>query len=133
MSGVLVDSCIWSLALRGDTPKNIDIAEQLSQLIDENTVRIIGAIRQEVLSGYSNKNSFENLRKKLSYFPNEEIIDSDYEAAAEYSNFCRTKGIQGSHIDYLICAVAVRTKLNIYTVDKDFLFYSKHLPISLFV
>jgi len=132
MSGVLVDTCIWSLSLRGEQPKNIDIAEQLTQLIDENTVKMIGVIRQEVLSGYSDKSSFDGLRQKLSYFPNEATLDEDYEAAAEYSNFCRIKGIQGSHIDYLICAVAVRAKFKIYTVDKDFLLYSKHLPVSLF-
>ena len=132
MSGVLVDTCIWSLSLRGEQPKNIDIAEQLTQLIDENTVKMIGVIRQEVLSGYSDKSSFDGLRQKLSYFPNEATLDEDYEAAAEYSNFCRTKGIQGSHIDYLICAIAVRAKFKIYTVDKDFLLYSKHLPVSLF-
>jgi hypothetical protein len=58
MSGILVDTCIWSLALRGDSPKNANIAEQLTQLIDENSVKIIGVIRQEVLSGYSDKSSF---------------------------------------------------------------------------
>lgn len=131
MSGVLVDTCIWSLALRGNTPKELSIAEQLTQLIDDNQVRIIGAIRQEILSGYSNKSSYDKLRQKLQYFPNETVIDVDYECAAEYSNFCRSKGIQGSHADFLICAVAVRLKLLIFTTDKDFKHYSKHLDIRL--
>lgn len=131
MSGVLVDTCIWSLSLRGEKPKNITIAEKLTQLIDDNAVKMIGPIRQEVLSGYSNKNSFDKLRLKLLYFPNEAVIDADYETAAEYSNICRSKGIQGSHTDFLICAVSVRAKFRIYTVDNDFELYSKHLPISL--
>ncbi len=131
MSGVLVDTCIWSLALRGTTPKETAVAERLSQLIDENQVRIIGPIRQELLSGYTDKNSFEKLRQKIQYFPNEPIIDVDYESAAEYSNFCRSKGVQGSHTDFLICAVSIRAKFRIYTTDKDFQHYSKHLPISL--
>lgn len=131
MRGVLVDTSIWSLALRSSAPKEIFVAEQLTQLIDDNQVRIIGPIRQELLSGYSDKNSFERLRQKIKYFPNEPIIDVDYESAAEYSNFCRTKGVQGSHIDFLICAVSIRSKFRIYTTDKDFLHYSKHLPISL--
>lgn len=131
MSGILVDTCIWSLSLRSKEPKDVAIAEKLTHLIDDNTVKIIGAIRQEILSGYSNKNSFEKLRQKLHYFPNEPVVDADYEAAAEYSNFCRVKGIQGSHIDFLICAVSIRAKFRIYTVDKDFDLYSKHLPISL--
>jgi len=131
MSGVLVDTCIWSLALRSNAPKETAVAEQLSQLIDENQVRIIGPIRQELLSGYTDKNSFERLRQKIKYFPNEPIIDADYESAAEYSNFCRSKGIQGSHPDFLICAISVRAKFHIYTTDKDFQNYSKYLPISL--
>ncbi len=62
MSGVLIDTCIWSLALRSNAPKETAVAEQLSQLIDENQVRIIGPIKQELLSGYTDKNSFERLR-----------------------------------------------------------------------
>ena len=131
MSGVLVDTCIWSLALRGNAPKEVAIAEKLSKLIDENQVRTIGPIRQELLSGYTDKNSFERLRQKIQYFPNEPIADVDYESAAEYSNFCRSKGVQGSHTDFLICAVSVRAKFRIHTTDKDFQHYSKHLPISL--
>ncbi len=132
MTGVLVDTCVWSLALRGPSAPENSIAEQLTQLIDENRVKIIGAIRQELLSGYTDKNSYEKLRLKLNYFPNEPTLDSDYEAAAEYSSFCRSKGVQGSHTDFLICAVAIRKKLKIYTTDKDFIHYSKHLPVALY-
>ena len=132
MSGVLVDTCIWSLALRSKTPKERTVADILARLIDENRAKMIGPIRQEVLSGYSDKTSYEKLRSKLLYYPNEEIVDSDNEAAAEYSNVCRTKGIQGSHIDFLICAVSIRLNMKIYTTDRDFQSYSKHLPISIF-
>lgn len=107
MRGVLVDTCVWSLALRGSSARETAIAEQLTQLIDENQVKIIGAIRQELLSGYTDKNSYEKLRQKLKYFPNEPVLDSDYEDAAEYSNFCRSKEIQGSHTDLLICTIAI--------------------------
>jgi predicted nucleic acid-binding protein len=131
MSGVLVDTCVWSLALRGPSPKEAAIAEQLTRLIDDNQVKIIGPIRQELLSGYSNKNSYDKLRRMLQYFPNDQVLDADYERAAEYSNLCRSKGIQGSHTDFLICAVAVRLKYNIFTTDKDFKGYAKHLPIAL--
>jgi predicted nucleic acid-binding protein len=131
MSGVVVDTCVWSLAFRGGKPRGARIAEQLTQLIDDNQVKIIGPIRQELLSGYSQKSAFDKLGQKLSYFPNEKILDSDYECAAEYSNICRVKGVQGSHVDFLICAVAVRLKFKIFTTDKDFKHYSKHLPISL--
>lgn len=123
--------CMWSLALRGKKIKEVEVAQQITQLIDENRAKIIGPIRQEVLSGYSDPVRYEKLRSKLQYFPNEPIADSDYETATEYSNFCRAKGIQGSHIDFLICAVSVNLNLSTYTSDKDFLHYNKHLPISL--
>ena len=132
MGGVLVDTCVWSLALRGSQAKDHAITEQLTQLIDENQVRIIGPIRQELLSGYSDKNSFDRLRQKLRHFPNEEIIDADYDCAAEYSNICRAKGIQGSHTDFLICAVAQRLNFRIFSTDKDFQMYAKHVPLKLF-
>ncbi|CBL43798.1 hypothetical protein HDN1F_02150 [gamma proteobacterium HdN1] len=131
MSGVIVDTCAWSHALRRNTPKEQTIAVELSKLIDENRAKIIGPIRQELLSGYSDQKSYEKLRNKLLYFPNEQIVDSDYEFAAEYSNICRKKGIQGSHTDFLICAVSARLKMSIYTTDKDFLNYKKRLPIDL--
>jgi len=132
MSGVLVDTCVWSLAFRGSSARETTIAEQLTQLIDENQVKIIGTIRQELLSGYTDKNSYDKLRQKLKYFPNEPVLDSDYETAAEYSNFCRSKGIQGSHTDFLICAVSVRARFKIYTTDKDFDHYAKHISVALF-
>lgn len=132
MSGVLVDTCVWSIALRGSVVADANLVAELTQLIDDNQVKIIGAIRQELLSGYSDKQSYERLRAKLQYFPNEPTLNVDYEAAAEYSNFCRAKGIQGSHIDYLICAVAIRAKLKIFTTDKDFDSYSRHLPLLLY-
>ncbi|MEL6440374.1 MAG: PIN domain-containing protein [Cyanobacteria bacterium J06621_8] len=132
MSGVIVDTCIWSLALRGKAPKNIKVAEVLTTLIEENRAKIIGSIRQEILSGYSDLTRYEKLRNKLKAFPNEQVIDSDYESAAECSNMCRSKGIQRSHTDFLICVVAVRLKMKIYTSDQDFMRYSKHLPISLY-
>ena len=89
-------------------------------------------IRQELLSGYSDLTRYEKLRDKLRAFPNEQVIDSDYEFAARYSNICRSKGIQGSHIDFLICAVSIRLKMKIYTSDKDFNYYFEYLPITLY-
>ena len=129
MSGVLVDTCIWSLAMRGSSPGEANIAEQLTPLIDDNQVKIIGPVRQELFSGYSDNSSYDKLRQKLQYFPNDKLLDIDYECAAEYSNICRSKGVQGSHTDFLICAVAVRLKFNIFSTDKGFEGYIKHLPI----
>ncbi len=132
MSNVLVDTCIWSLALRGKSPRDIAVTKELTRLIHAEKAKIIGPIRQEVLSGYSDFRQYSKLKDKLRYFQNQPVIDDDYISAAEFSNLCRQRGIQGSHIDFLICAVAHRLEMSIFTHDKDFQSYSKLIPIMLY-
>lgn len=131
MTSVLVDTCIWSLVLRGKTLRDTEIAKELTLLIQSEKVKIIDPIRQEVLSGFSNFKQYTKLKEKLIYFPNEAIIDDDYVIAAEFSNLCRQKGIQGSHIDFLKCAVAHRLNMSIFTCDKEFNLYSQLFSIVL--
>jgi hypothetical protein len=40
--------------------------------------------------------------------------------AAEFFNTCRTKGVQSSNTDFLICSVSANHEIRIFTVDKDF-------------
>jgi len=129
---VLVDTCIWSHALRSQKPEFEAQVKSLETLIADQRVLIIGAIRQEVLSGYSDMTKFETLKAKLNYFENTPLLDDDYITAARFYNLCRQKGVQGSHIDLLICAVAVRLNAPIFTSDKDFGFYEQHIPIKLY-
>ena len=128
---VLVDTPIWSYALRSRSHRFQQHTDELARLIRDLQALIIGPIRQEILSGYSDAGQFALLRDKLAYFENSPVLDSDYELAAEFSNRCRIKGVQGSHTDFLICAVASRLDAPIFTTDKDFLSYRKHLPILL--
>ena len=127
---ILVDTCIWSQILRHKSP-NPDLAEKLKDLIKDGRVAIIGPIRQELLSGISNVKQFGQLKEVLSSFEDIPLKTEHFEKAAEFSNICRSKGIQGSTIDFLICAVACLEKLVIYTTDKDFENYKKYLPIKL--
>ena len=127
---VLVDTSVWSLALRRKEPG--DIAEKLTELILESLVVIIGPVRQEILSGISDKAAYDRLKAHLQSFDDLTITTRDYETAAEYFNTCRKNGVQGSHTDFIICAVAVNNDLLISTTDDDFEHYAKHLPIRLY-
>ncbi len=132
---VLVDTSIWSLALR--RKKALSREEQvrideLNELINEVRVVIIGPIRQELLSGISNDDQFRILKERLHAFEDLPLAQTDYERAAEFYTVCRKAGIQGSGIDFLICSVSVGNEIPIFTSDKDFLRYKKHLPISLY-
>lgn len=129
---VIVDTPIWSCALRSKHKGYEEYIEKFENLISDQRVLLLGPIRQEVLSGYSDKKKFEKLKEKLQYFENTQIEDEDYTTAAKFSNTCRSKGVQGSHTDFLICSVASRLGSVIFTTDKDFLHYQENLPIKLF-
>ncbi len=128
---VLIDTPIWSYAFRTQNKEYQSEIEQLKSLIRDQRALIIGPIRQEILSGYSDLRKFKRLKEKLSYFENTPIYDSDYEMAAEMCNKCRKRGVQGSHIDFVICAVAKRLDVPIFTTDKDFFRYKNIIFIKL--
>ena len=129
---VLVDTPIWSYALRSQNKEYQSEIDTLISLIRDQRAVIIGPIRQEILSGYSDLRKYLIIKDRLSFFENTLIIDADYERAAEFSNKCRKKGVQGSHIDFLICAVANRIDIPIFTNDRDFEYYQKIISIKLF-
>ena len=128
---ILVDTSIWSLALRRDLKQNKDIKKELAEIIKEVRIQMIGSIRQEILSGIKSKKQFQELKFYLSAFPDLAIETKDFVQAAEFFNLCRSEGVQGSNTDFLICAVAVRNRFSIYTTDKDFDLFSKHIQIVL--
>lgn len=128
---ILVDTSIWSLALRRETASNHRFVSELRSLISDRRVVIISPIRQELLSGIKESKQFSNLKEHLDAFPDLAVITDDFVTAANFFNICRAQGVQGSNTDFLICAVAIRNNLAIFTADKDFLFFIKHIPITL--
>lgn len=131
----LVDTSVWSFALRR---KPTDLSEvertvvaELAELAKEGRVRIIGPVRQELLSGIKTDALYEKLRVALQVFPDEPLRTQDYESAAKASNECRSKGVVVSSIDVLICATALARDWNIFTTDPDFRNYARILPIRL--
>jgi len=128
---VLVDTSVWSLALRRHGRVEDPAVHALRSLIDQGRVAIIGPIRQELLSGIRTPESFERLRDHLRPFADERLEAEDFERAAEHFNTWRVRGVQGSNTDFLICAVAERRKLPILTTDTDFTRFAAVLPITL--
>ncbi|MGA2797099.1 MAG: PIN domain-containing protein [Thermoguttaceae bacterium] len=125
---VLVDTCVWSAVLRRKNP-HPELAKKLKDFIADGRVEIIGPIRQELLSGIPDPKQFNQLERLLSAFDDTPLRVEHYVKAAEFSNMCRSKGIQGSAIDFLICSAAYLENLIIFTTDSDFENFEKHLPI----
>jgi predicted nucleic acid-binding protein len=128
---VIVDTSVWSLALRRGAPRNTRAELELAELVREGRVLIVGAIRQEILSGVRGSEQFKTLRDQLRALPDVALDGSDYEEAASCFNRCRSKGVQGSNTDFLLCAVALRLDAGILTTDKDFERFARILQVKL--
>jgi predicted nucleic acid-binding protein len=128
---VIVDTSVWSLALRRDSQESDSIVQEFRRMIHDHRVQMIGPIRQEILSGIRSESQFKKLQKHLESFPDLPVLTQDYVTAAKYFNRCRSKGMQGSNTDFLICAISNRHELSIFTTDKDFELFSKHIHIVL--
>lgn len=129
---VLVDTPIWSFALRRRKRTTDDpTTAELASLIQDGRAALVGAVRQELLSGIRERIHFERVRDHLRAFPDVEIVRDDYEQAASFFNVCRSKGIQGSNTDFLICAIAARGGFSVFTTDADFTRFAGLLPITL--
>ncbi|MGO8786654.1 MAG: PIN domain-containing protein [Terriglobia bacterium] len=131
----LIDTSVWSLALRRK-PQDLNavdrsVVTELAEVIQEGRARIMGPVRQELLSGIEDSAQYEKLRLGLRVFPDELIDTSDYESAAKAGNDCRSKGIAVSTVDMLICAVALARRWSVLTTDPDFKNYARVLPIEL--
>jgi len=128
---IIVDTCIWSLALRRNESRQSRYVEELTELIQEVRAQLIGPVRQELLSGVKSGKQFPLLKSRLEAFDDLPLDSGDYELAAEYFNAARKKSIQGSNTDFLICAISVRRDMPIFTTDKDFSHYQSVLPIRI--
>ncbi|MBR9987506.1 MAG: PIN domain-containing protein [Desulfosarcina sp.] len=129
---IIVDTCIWSLALRRNNPIAGAETDVLNELIVDGRVQMIGAIRQEILSGIKSEAQYRQLRNTLRAFPDLKQAPDDFELAARFFYTCRSNGIQGSNTDFLICATAVRHKMTVLTNDNDFFLFKKHIDVTIF-
>ena len=133
---VLVDTSVWSLSLRRKdadlSPQDQKLVTALRELIREGRVQIVGPIRQELLSGIREPERYRKVRDQLRAFPEPALEASDYEEAAHMSNQCRARGIAGSPIDFLMCAIAHHRQWQIFTTDRDFQHYRKAIAVRLY-
>lgn len=132
---VLVDTSVWSLALRRRR-EALSAGEQavvarLDELLRDDRAALVGPVRQELLSGIREAGQFAAVRRRLAAFPDEPLATADYEDAARAFNACRSRGISASAIDILLCAVALRREWALFTTDPDFGRYQGVLGFAL--
>lgn len=120
---LLVDTCVWSLALRRRKGTTLSVEQQrmiagLQRAIGENRAFIVGIVRQEVLSGVRDKSLFLKIQQLLAPFPDQDVIPTDYVEAARLYNVCLDRGVQCGSTDILLAAVAARRNFTVLTYDR---------------
>lgn len=132
---MIIDTSVWSLALRRKRNQlstlELEYVTILNKLFYESRAHLLETIRQEILSGIKQVAQFDSLKIRLRTLPSLALSTEDYERAAMYFNLCRSKGIQGSNTDFLICSASVSHNMSILTLDKDFQAYARFLPVKL--
>jgi predicted nucleic acid-binding protein len=119
---LLVDTSVWSLALRRKTTATLSLEEQklkaeLVRAITEGRVAMLGLLRQEILSGIKEDAQFDKVKAALDPYLDESINIADHEFAARVYNECRNQGLEAGTVDILICAVAARRGWEVLSGD----------------
>ena len=121
---VLVDTSVWSLALRrdGDTLSEEErrFVDELRSIVEDGRVVMLGVIRQVLLSGIKGDKTFQRLENALEPFEDYPLTTADHVRAARLSNLARNNGVIVSKISALVAAVALNNQLPVFTTDKDF-------------
>lgn len=117
---ILVDTSVWSLALRRKQADSTAAALLKSYIETGENLSLIGIILQEILSGISSDTLFNKLEDYLTAFPLLAVEREDHISAAQLRNTCKKKGLRVGTIDALIAAVCIRRDLLLLSTDKDF-------------
>jgi hypothetical protein len=117
---MLVDTSVWSLALRRDAPAPLPEIHELRRALEAGAVYSTGLILQELLQGFPKASTREQIIKHFAALPLLVPDRDDHIQAAELRNTCRVKGVQIGTIDALLSALCIRHKLTMLTTDRDF-------------
>jgi predicted nucleic acid-binding protein len=119
--GLLVDTSVWSLALRRDQPDPTPEVLHLKRaLVSGDSVYGTGLILQELLQGFAKPKAHTQIVKHFSVLPFLVPERQDHIDAAEIRNKCRRRGAQAGTIDALLAQLCVRHDLEMLTTDNDF-------------
>jgi predicted nucleic acid-binding protein len=127
---VLVDTSVWSLALRRDAPTATAEVTHLGALLaGSDQVVTTGIVLQELLQGFTGPKARQQLIERFSAIPLLSPDRDDHIEAAEVRNLCRRRGVQLVTIDALIAQLCIRHELVLLTADNDFRHAAQYIPL----
>lgn len=129
---LLVDTSVWSLALRRDVPPGrAEVAALRDALEGGDIVVTTGFVLQELLQGVAGPKAREQIIDRFSALPLVQPDRQDHIDAAQLRNTCRRAGVQIGTIDALIGQLCLRHGLTLLTADQDFIHMSKCCDLEL--
>ncbi|MCY3968690.1 MAG: PIN domain-containing protein [Acidobacteria bacterium] len=127
----LVDTSVWSLALRRSEPgAEREVARLREALFARESIYTTGLILQELLQGFRGPRQRAAILRRFSALPAIAPDRNDHIEAAEVRNRCRRNGVQLGTIDALLAQLAIRHELVLLTTDQDFIHAAAHVPLK---
>lgn len=128
--GLLVDTSVWSLAYRRDTPPAVPEVDALRHSLGSgDSVVTTGMILLELLRGFVPPRAQATI---LDAFESLELIEPtriDYVEAASVANACRRAGVQIGSVDALLVQLALAGDHTLLTTDQDFFLAAPHVGL----
>lgn len=129
---LLVDTSVWSLALRKDAEIRIpEVVALRNALLGTDQVFSTGFVLQELLQGFAGPKARESIVERFTALAFIEPDRQDYIEAAEVRNTCRRHGVQVGTIDALLIQLCRRHDLELLSTDNDFRSASLHVEFCL--
>lgn len=129
---LLVDTSVWSLALRRDVEQSApEVVALRHALLGTDQVFTTGLVLQELLQGFAGPKDRAQLVDRLSALAFLQPVKEDHIEAAEVRNSCRRCGVQVGTIDALLIQLCRKNDLTLLTRDQDFHAATKHVEFRL--
>jgi predicted nucleic acid-binding protein len=129
---LLVDTSVWSLALRRDTdPDAPQVSALHAALTGGDAIVTTGLILQELLQGFSGPRAAPKIVRRFSALPLVVPDREDHVGAAELRNHCRRAGVQLGTIDALLAQLCIRHDMMMLTTDQVFALAARHSRLRL--
>ena len=127
---LLVDTSVWSLALRRDhTDSNPEVRALRDALETGATVLTTGLVLQELLQGFVGPRARKDIIDRFAALPSLPPDRQDHIDAAQLRNRCRRGGVQIGTIDAVLAQLCIRHGLTLLTTDNDFVLAAAHCPL----
>jgi predicted nucleic acid-binding protein len=129
---ILVDTSVWSHALRRDIPPDLREVRRLRQALEgREQVLSTGLILQELLQGFEGAKARRKIVDTFAALPFIIPETRDHIDAADLKTRLRRKGVQAGTMDVLLAQLCLRHGLSMLTLDDDFKHIARHTTLSL--